>query len=446
MKLYNTLSKSIEDFKPIADPVTFYACGPTVYDYAHIGNLRTFIFEDILRRALEFSGFKVKEVMNITDVDDKTIKKSAGKKVDFERLTRDFEAKFFVDLEKLNIEKPEVSPRATDYIPQIVDFIEDLIAKGFAYKTSDGSVYFSIAKFPDYGNLAGLDQSGLQAGIRVNNDEYDKENPADFALWKAWSEDDGEIFWQTSLGKGRPGWSIECSVMSTENLGQTLDIHAGGVDLIFPHHTNEIAQSEAKTGKKFVNFWLHAEHLLVENKKMSKSLNNFYTLSDLVQKGFSPLDFRYLCLTAHYRDKLNFTFDALSSTKNSLDRARKILSKSDKIGAKNQVYCDQFQQAIENDLNTPQALAVFWTMLRDQMLSDDEKRATAFYMDKIFALDLDQNLEIEISDEVKKLVSERETARKDKNFELSDKLRDQIFELGFLVEDTKEGSKISGRN
>ena len=275
MKFYNTLSKSLEEFKPIeTGKVKLYTCGPTVYNFAHIGNLRTYIFEDLLRRLLEFSGYNVVQVMNMTDVDDKTIKAAGGNRDEFSTLTKKYEKAFLSDLEELNILRPTEITRATEYIDQIVEFVSELLDKGFAYKGQDGSIYFSIDKFADYGKLSGLDKNGIKSGARVSQDEYTKENPADFALWKAWDESDGDIFWDTSLGRGRPGWHIECSTMSQDKLGETIDIHTGGVDLVFPHHENEIAQSEARTGKRFVNFWLHAEHLLVDGKKMSKSLGN----------------------------------------------------------------------------------------------------------------------------------------------------------------------------
>jgi len=287
-----------------------------------------------------------------------------------------------------------------------------------------------------------LSKEGIKSGARVSQDEYTKENPADFALWKAWSEDDGEIYWTTPLGKGRPGWHIECSAMSQDKFGSTIDIHAGGVDLIFPHHENEIAQSEARTGKKFVNFWLHAEHLLVDGKKMSKSLNNVYLLSDIEKHRFSALDFRYLCLSASYRDKLNFTWQSLEAAKNALVRAKKIIAGISEIGEISQDYLTKFKFAIENDLNTPEALAVFWNLLRDAKISAGDKKATVLEMDKVFALGLDQTTNEEIPDNIKKLIEERKKVRKEKNFELSDKLRKEIEELGYLVEDLGEETKV----
>jgi len=296
-----------------------------------------------------------------------------------------------------------------------------------------------------------LDKDGIKSGARVAQDEYTKENPADFALWKAWDEADGEIFWDPPslklrrasplIGKGRPGWHIECSAMSQDKLGETIDIHAGAVDLIFPHHENEIAQSEARTGKKFVNYWVHGEHLLVDGKKMSKSLGNIYLLKDIESRGFSPLDFRYLCLSASYRDKLNFTWDSLEAAKNALKRARKIISGINDAGTASEEHISKFKLAITNDLNTPEALAAFWNLLRDDQVSDGDKKVTALEMDKVFALDLESATQ-EIPAEIAALVSDRDKARNDKNFELSDRLRDDIEKLGYAIEDSGNSAKV----
>lgn len=444
MKLYNTLSRSVQEFQPVdKERVTIYTCGPTVYNYAHIGNLRTFLFEDFLRRALKYLGYRVFQIMNITDVDDKTISAGDGKMGKFKELTKKFEEIFWQDLSKLNIEKPESTPRATEHIEQIVAFASDLLKKGYAYKGDDGSIYFSIDKFKDYGKLSQLDKSGIESGARVSQDAYSKDNPADFVLWKAWDEEDGEIYWDTELGKGRPGWHIECSAMSGDKVEGTIDIHAGAVDLIFPHHENEIAQSEAKEGKKFVNFWLHAEHLLVDGKKMSKSLNNFYTLGDIEEKGYSALDFRYLTLTAHWRDKLNFSWGSLESAKNTLSRAKKIVSGISEIGKADEEYSKKFKSALENDLNMPEAIAVFWQMLRDDKIKSEDKKATALDFDRVLGLNLAKTEEIEVSEKVKKLVSEREKARSEKDYARADKLREQIEKLGYIVEDSDGKSKVS---
>jgi len=438
MRFYNTLSHKEEEFKSIIlGEVKMYTCGPTVYDTVHIGNLRAYVFNDLLKRTLVVNEYKVQHVMNITDVDDKTIKRSGGEKEKFQTLTKEYEAKFWSDLEKLNILPPTKITRATQYIDKIASFIAELLRKDFAYKTSDGSVYFSIAKFKNYGQLSQLQNRELKPGARVVQDEYDKENPADFVLWKAWDEDDGEIFWETSLGKGRPGWSIECSVMSTDLLGSTIDIHTGGVDLIFPHHENEIAQSEGKTGHKFVNYWLHNEHLLVDGRKMSKSLNNFFTLNDIEKKGFSPLDFRYLMLSAHYRSKLNFTWEGLEAAKNARGKLKRFIAENQVSGEYCKIYTKKFYSKLNNDLMMPEALAVVWELVRDEKKSISKKIATLKKWDEeILGLGLFDK--VEIPAEIIELAEKRKIARVEKDFELSDKLRTEILNSGWLVEDMSD--------
>ena len=451
MKIYNTLTKIIQEFRPLKNnQVGLYTCGPTVYDHAHIGNLRTYIFEDVLKRTLLFSGYSVRHVMNITDVDDKTIKKGQGKKELHQELTEKYEKIFFGDLARLNIIKPEIITRATQYIDAMVDLVEDLLTKGYAYKTDDGSIYFSIEKFDGYGKLSNLDKRGLKAGARVAQDSYDKDCPADFTLWKAWNEGDGEIFWETSLGKGRPGWHIECSAMSQRELGQTIDIHAGGVDLIFPHHENEIAQSEAVSGKQFARFWVHGEHLLVEGQKMSKSLHNFYTLDDIVSRGFDPLDFRYLCLQAHYRSKLNFTWQGMEAARNTRQRLIRLAHelKDSSIGEQKKEipeskYLNNFKEKIFDDLNTPEALAVVWEMMRDHNLSDEEKLSTLKILNKkILALGLFETDREEIPAEISRLTEERSQAKRDKNFLEADRIREAIENKGYTLEDRSDGTII----
>src|SRR6476661_7544854 len=320
LRLYNTLSGKIEDFQPLNDnEVRMYACGPTVYDYGHIGNFRTFIAVDVLRRYLRQSGYKLKHVMNITDVDDKIIRNAARDKVTVQHYTEKYERAFLEDMATLNIEQPELV-RATHNINQMADFIASLEKKGFAYRTEDGSYYFRIAKFPGYGKLSKKDFAGMEDGARVDVDEYEKDNARDFALWKA--PKPGEAFWDTSIGPGRPGWHLECSVMSMQQLGESFDLHAGGEDLIFPHHENEIAQSESLTGKPFAHFWFHVRFLLVEGQKMSKSLGNFFTIRDLVLKGYKPSSLRYLLASVPYRNQLNFTFDGLKQAAVSVERLR----------------------------------------------------------------------------------------------------------------------------
>lgn len=443
MKLFNTMARTKEELKSIEDKkIRLYTCGPTVYDAVHIGNLRAYIVNDLLKRTLIENGYNVAHVINITDVDDKTIKRSGGEKTSFEKLVKKYEEKFWSDMDELNNIRPTKVTRATQYIDTIVSFIEDLIEKGFAYKSTDGSVYFSIEKFKDYGKLSRLDKSGIKSGARVSQDEYDKQNPSDFALWKAWAEEDGEIYWETTLGKGRPGWSIECSAMSMDVLGETLDIHTGGVDLIFPHHENEIAQSEAKTGKKFVNYWVHNEHLLVDNTKMAKSLGNFFTLDDIKQKGFSPLDFRYLVLGAHYRSKLNFTWESLAAAKNSRDRLNNIINnfENESDGNINKKYYEEFTEKISDDVDVPGALAVLWNMIRDENINKADKHKTALLMDKVFGLNLGQVGEIDIPQEIIKLAEDRKKAKNDKDFQLADEIREKIKQEGWLIEDLENNN------
>jgi len=447
IQFYNTLVGAKEEFKPIREmEVGIYTCGPTVYDAVHIGNLRSYIFSDLLKRVLKENGYKAKHVMNITDVDDKTIRKAAGEKARLKKLTREYEENFWLDFTRINCLKPDVITRATEYIDQMVELVEDLLKKGYAYKAEDGSIYFSIDKFKDYGKLAKLDKANLRAGARVSQDEYQKENPADFVLWKAWTPDDGEIFWDTSLGKGRPGWHIECSAMSTNILGSTIDIHTGGIDLVFPHHENEIAQTEAWTGKPFVNFWLHNEHLLVDNQKMSKSLNNFYVLADITNKGFDPLDFRYLCLGAHYRTKLNFTWDALTAAKNARERLNRLIGEFKDVenGSVNKEYSDQFNLKINDDLDSPGALAVLWELIRNDKISNADKLATIMAMDQVLGLNLgkeDKKL-VELTTDEQKLLDEREEARKARDFTRADEIRKELAMRGITIEDTAEGVKV----
>lgn len=441
MKLYNTLSQEIEEFQPIDSKIVrMYTCGPTVYDIAHIGNLRKYICDDLLFRTLKFNNFEVQRVMNITDVDDKTIKKADGDRKRFDQLTQEYEAAFFADLKKLNVILPESTniTRATQYIGKMVSFIEDLMQKGFAYRANDDSIYFSIEKFKNYGKLSQLENREIMVGARVAQDDYDKENPSDFALWKAWDEKDGEIYWETTLGKGRPGWHIECSAMSMDRLGDTIDIHTGGVDNIFPHHENEIAQSEARSGKKFVNYWVHNEHLMVDGKKMAKSDGTTYRLTDLEEKGFSPLDFRYLVMGAHYRSKLNFTWESLVAAKNTRARMIRIVSELPSVPGKvSDVYDNQFEDCIADDINIPQALSVVWNLLRDEKIEDSDKWATLLKFDEVLGLDLDMAKKtiIEIPENISDIAEERKEARINRDFQKSDDLRLKLQELGWEIED-----------
>jgi len=439
LKLYNTLSRKKEVFTPLKGKnVGMYSCGPTVYNYAHIGNLRTYIFNDLVRRTLDYLGYKVNHVMNITDVDDKTIKASIKEKMSLKDFTRKYERIFFEDLKELNIIKPNHIVRATDSINDMVKLIKTLIKKGYAYKTSDG-IYFSIDKFSDYGKLAQLEKITSKKE-RIQKDEYDKENVQDFALWKFWTEEDGEVFWDTEIGKGRPGWHIECSAMSMKFIGETLDIHTGASDLIFPHHTNEIAQSEAATGKKFVRYWLHGGFLTMKDGKMSKSLGNIIYLKNLKEKGFLPLHYRYMCLTTHYRMPMLFSYENLESAKNSYERLKNLVLKLKDDKKTNKEYIEEFNQAIEDDIDMPKALAVLWKMIRDKKA--DGKVNAIKKMDEIFGLDLLKAEKIEVPEQAKVILKERELARKAKNFKKSDELRERLKEMGFAVEDTAEGQKI----
>lgn len=437
--LQNTLSGVKEEFKPIEEgKVSMYTCGPTVYDLAHIGNFRTFIFSDVLKRMFQYNGYTVDAVMNITDVDDKTIKRSIAEGVSLETLTRKYEEIFFADLASLNILKFPKTPRATESIPEMISLIEKMLANGTAYTSSDG-VYFDITKSEDYGKLANLKLENT-AKERIANDEYDKANARDFSLWKFYSEEDGDVVYEAPFGKGRPGWHIECSAMSMTNLhAETIDIHTGGSDLIFPHHTNEIAQSEAVTGKKFVNYWMHGGFITVDGKKMSKSLGNIFTLTNLHEKGIDPLAYRYFVLGAHYSTLLNFTWEAVEGAQTALKRLReKIVSLPDN----GTVVKSDFLEFINDDLNTPKALALIWDILKDENISDADKKATIIDFDKVLGLKLDMIEKFEIPEKVQDLINERDLARTEKDFTKSDELRAEIEKLGFQVKDTPEGTQV----
>jgi cysteinyl-tRNA synthetase len=378
LKFYNTLTRKKEIFKPINKGVVhIYSCGPTVYDYAHIGNWRAFIFYDLLRRYLKYRGFAVKQVMNLTDVDDKTIRNSQKEGVSLSQFTEKYAKIFFEDMKTLNIEKAEICPKATEHILDMVALIKKLMKNGYAYRGEDGSIYYSVSAFRDYGKLSKLKINELVAGARVKQDEYTKENAQDFALWKAWSEEDGDVFWETEIGKGRPGWHIECSAMSMKYLGETFDIHTGGIDLIFPHHENEIAQSEGATGKKFVNYWIHNDHVLIDGKKMSKSLGNFFTLKDLLDRGHDPKAIRYALISTHYRSKLNITDEVLVAAKNAVERlanfidALKEIKTEPKAGSENKSLTalakktgQEFEKHMDDDLDTNNALASIFEFVK----------------------------------------------------------------------------------
>lgn len=445
--LQNTLGNKKEEFIPSeVGEVSMYSCGPTVYDFAHIGNFRTFILSDILRRIFEYNGYKVNGVMNITDVDDKTIKRSMTEGLSLETLTRKYEDLFFADLETLNIKRPGKTPRATESIEEMISLIEKMLENGSAYKSSDG-IYFDISKSKDYGSLAHLNLEN-STKERIANDEYDKTNPRDFSLWKFYSEEDGDVSYEAPFGKGRPGWHIECSAMSMKNLSETIDIHTGGSDLIFPHHTNEIAQSEAVTGKTFVKYWVHGGFITVDGKKMSKSLGNIFTLKTLIEKGFDPLAFRYLTLGTHYSGMLNFTWEALEGAQTALKKLRIKIQEFESDDAvnnptKTEEYKKQFVMAINDDLNMPQALAVVWQIVKDEEFSNNDKKSLLLDFDKVLGLDLDKIESFEIPENVENLIKERDLARNNKDYVKSDEIRVKIEELGFKVKDTPQGTKVS---
>ncbi len=457
---FNTLTRKVEPFKPLAGKkVGLYSCGPTVYNYPHLGNYRAYIFVDLLKRYLLYKGSKVKHVMNITDVDDKTIRDSQKEGVSLKEFTKKYEKAFFEDLEALNILPADKFPRATEYIKEMVAITKALMKKGIAYKGDDGSVYYNIRKFRDYGKLANIDLDKLKAGAsgRVKKDEYEKDNVQDFALWKAYDKADGDVFWNTEIGKGRPGWHVECSAMSIKNLGKTFDIHCGGIDLIFPHHQNEIAQSEGYTGKKFVNYWLHNEWLLVNGQKRSKSLGNFYTLRDVLAKGFSATAIRYLLLSNHYRQQLNFTFEGIDAAKSSIDRLNELIRRLHDVkgGKANSAIRKEiaaakttFEKAMDDDLNVSVALAPIFELIRqvNQHIdsgSINEKAASDVLkflegIDSVLGV-MNFGSDDKLGRDIQKLVDERERLRKDKKFSEADKIRADLLKQGIQLDDTSEG-------
>ncbi len=444
--LYNTLSRKKEVFKPIkAGHVSMYHCGPTVYDTPHIGNYRTFILADLLRRLFTYNGYEVNQVMNITDVDDKTIRRSQEEKVSLTELTGKYEKLFHDEIAELNILTPQFL-RATDNIPEMIVLISDLLEKKIAYIAKDG-VYLSIKKVNDYGQLAGLDLSA-NTEERIRSDEYDKENPRDFSLWKFKTEEDGPVFWEAPFGQGRPGWHIECSAMSMKKLGLTLDIHTGATDLIFPHHTNEIAQSESVTGKKFVNYWIHGAFMNVEGDKMAKSKGNFLKLSDLKKEYISPLAYRYWLLTSHYRSPVNFTYEAVQGAQNAFLRLIVLVQDYPEGGEIITSYNDKFTAFINDDLNTPQALALAWELVKDDTQNEADKKATLLEFDKVFGLKLDSVPKVQqesIPAEIQALAEAREEARKNKEWKKADALREEIEKRGYELKDTEKGPTIVPR-
>ena len=447
LKFYNTLTRKKEVFSPIDhNEVKMYSCGPTVYTYPHIGNYKAYIFADTLKRVLLYSGFKVKHIMNITDVDDKTIRDSQKEHKSLKEFTEFYTTEFYKDTEALNILKPTQFTKATDYIDEMVKIIKNLLDKNLAYKSSDGSIYFDIKKFKNYGKLSGitLDQLKENASGRIASDEYDKDNVQDFALWKAYDEKDGEVFWETELGKGRPGWHIECSAMAIKNLGEQIDLHTGGVDNIFPHHENEIAQSESYTGKEFVKYWMHNEWVLVDQKKMSKSFKNFYTLRDIIERGISPVAYRFWLLMANYRTRANFVWEALEGAQTALKRLYNLyLNLGKSIGKINLEYVKKFKECIGDDLDTPRALVLLWDLIKDEQVSDADKKATVLDFDRVLGLGFKNLKEEKIPKEIKKLAEERNRARENKDFKKSDELRNKINSLGYEIKDNQGGVTIS---
>lgn len=498
IRFYNTLSNKVEEFTPLEPgKVRMYGCGPTVYDHAHIGNYRTFIFQDILRRHLRYRGYQLTHVMNVTDVDDKTIRNAQQAGKSLREYTDRFIHEFHVDRELLNIESPEVEARATDHVPDMVALIQKLEEKGFAYR-SEGSVYFRVSQFPGYGKLSKIDLEGMRAGARVDNDEYDKANVRDFVLWKAAKE--GEPSWDSPLGPGRPGWHIECSVMSMKYLGETFDIHSGGGDLVFPHHENEIAQSEAATGKPFVRYWLHAEHLIVNGQKMSKSLGNFFTLRNLIEKGYKPSALRLLLASVSFRTPLNFTLEGLHQAQQNIERMRNFRFRLEKepfapgesteLAARAKAAIQAFGEALDDNLNTAEGLGVIFDLVRETNTAMDRgefhdgDRAPTLealdHWDRIFAVleDTDREKLLKfgfittvgrsltstwniappdsvigngsassalaegLSDaEVEGRIAERDAARARRDFAASDRIRDELLDAGVILEDTKVGTR-----
>ncbi|MBC7348516.1 MAG: cysteine--tRNA ligase [Candidatus Aminicenantes bacterium] len=456
IRFFNTLSGSLEEFRPLREgEVRLYTCGPTVYDYPHIGNYRAYLFEDLLKRFLIFYGYKVIHVMNLTDVDDKTIKGARSLGISLQDYTAKYIEAFFEDSKVLRLLPADIYPRATEHIPDMVRMVKGLLEKGFAYY-KEGSVYFSIEKFPAYGRLAKINLKELKAGARVDSDEYEKESAHDFALWKKAKE--GEPYWETELGPGRPGWHIECSAMSTRYLGPTIDIHCGGIDNIFPHHENEIAQSEAYYGQKFVNYWLHCHHLVVDGEKMSKSRGNFYTLRDLLERGTDPVDLRFFLLSTHYRKMLNFTFDNLEQARASrqriLDFVYELEHRTFAAGSDPDVRrladrtLAEFKDSLADDLNISAGLAALFEFIREinsRLARDQIKQEDAILvlqtlsdLDRVLAI-LPEIKEEDLPAEILEKIELRQKARKEKNFALADAIREELRQLGLILEDTKEG-------
>jgi cysteinyl-tRNA synthetase len=462
LRFYNTLTQEVEEFRPLSgDTVRMYTCGPTVYNFVHIGNFRTFTFQDILRRWLRYRGYRIDHVMNVTDVDDKIITNAAQQNKTLEEYTAVYTKAFFEDAAALRLEQPEHVSKATEHIPAMVKAIDELKERGCTYN-SEGSTYFRISTFPEYGKLSHNDFSGIRSGARVDVDEYDKADARDFVLWK--SRRGNEPYWEAPFGDGRPGWHIECSAMAMEYLGETLDIHAGGIDLVFPHHENEIAQSESITGKPFARFWLHSEHLQIESQKMSKSLGNFYTLRDLLELGYQPEAIRYVLASVPYRKKLNFTFDGLKAAARSVERLRDFelrltTSKLDSGGnpqltERSEKAIQQFEESMDDDLNTAEALAAVFEYVRamhtaldeGQYLEDNrwESARVLRAFDSIFSVLEPGNSQAaaQLADNaVEEFIEERDRAKKGRNFRRADEIRAMLLDNAVVLEDTKDGTR-----
>ncbi|HSX38371.1 MAG TPA: cysteine--tRNA ligase [Chlamydiales bacterium] len=462
LNLFNSETRQKEPITSFDGKIRMYTCGPTIYNFAHIGNFRTYVFEDLLRRSLKFFGFQIEQAMNITDLEDKTIKGAMEQNISLKNFTEPFRIAFFEDLKTLSIEPVEYYPVATDYIPEMIRLIEILLKKGFAYKSANGSIYYKISQFSSYGRLSHLSIDALKVNASGENeaDEYDKEHIFDFALWKAYNKErDGKIYWDSPFGPGRPGWHIECSAMAMKILGETIDIHCGGVDNMFPHHENEIAQSESCTGRHFVRHWVHVEHLLVDHKKMSKSSGNFYTLRDLLKRGYTGSQIRFLLLSVHYRTQLNFTFDGLAAAGASLQRIWDVLLRLQSIqnlkttgliAAPLHKADLRFKMALADDLNISSALAALFDLIRelnilcdeDKIGIDDAQEVLDCFEKYNQVLGLDLFFEKELPEELLQMLAQREEARKQKDFALSDAIRDAIRKRGYLIEDTPRGARL----
>jgi len=465
MRVFNTYTRKIEELVPLDSnrrDIKMYTCGPTVYSRAHIGNFRAYVFEDLLQRHLELRGYKVNRVMNLTDVDDKTIRGANEAKVALQDFTAPFKQAFFDDLKTLRIKPADHFPAATDqnYLDRMISMIQILVERGLAYQAEDKSVYFRISKFPDYGKLSHFDLTQMRSTGRVQHDEYDKEHIGDFALWKAWDENDGDVGWESPWGRGRPGWHIECSAMATALLGDQIDIHCGGIDNIFPHHEDEIAQSEGCTGKQFVRYWMHCAHLVVDGQKMAKSLGNFYTISDVLTKGYTGREVRYALMRVHYRAQLNFTWEGMKEARESLgriddwlDRLRKFAGSSQAAGEHAGNLPSTFEEALDDDLNIAAALGFLFESIRETNRALDKNELTApaaaawlNWWERINqVLQLGKDEPTAMPAEIAELVEARRAARTAKEWKKSDEIRDKLASLGWDVRDTKDGQTVTQR-